>query len=117
MRHMYYRLDADKNVVEIDSDSPEAENIWRPENRRVAEDTIGHFWISTVFVPINHRFGSEGPPIVFETMVFDNSLKRPSGIGDLGESVYQDRCCTWAEAEEMHKHIVQMVKDGKIPEA
>jgi hypothetical protein len=35
---------------------------------RVAEDKIGPYWISTVWLGVNH--GIFGPPLIFETMVF-----------------------------------------------
>jgi hypothetical protein len=36
---------------------------------RVAEDTIGPYWVSTVWIGLNYRFGI-GPPLIFESMVF-----------------------------------------------
>lgn len=41
----------------------------RIEYVRVAEDTIGPYWISTVWLGLDHGWG-EGPPMIFETMVF-----------------------------------------------
>ncbi len=59
---------------------------------RVAEDRIGDARVSTVFLGLDHRFGDEGPPVLFETMVFDGKHD-----GDC------ERCCTWDQAEAMHK--------------
>ena len=43
----------------------------RPEYKRVAEVTIGNrYWVSTVWLGLNHQFRDGGPPIIFETMVF-----------------------------------------------
>ena len=39
-------------------------------NRRVAEDVIGQYRVSTVFLGINHNFQSDGLPVLWETMVF-----------------------------------------------
>ena len=54
--------------------------------------------VSTVFLGLNHNYG-EGKPILFETMVFggahDEDMKR---------------YCTWEEAEEGHKLMVDRVK-------
>jgi hypothetical protein len=36
---------------------------------RIAEDTVGPYWVSTVWIGIDHSFGF-GPPLIFETMVF-----------------------------------------------
>src|SRR5258708_36842263 len=46
-----------------------------PENRmsykRIAETTLPNGrWVSTVWLGIDHSFGG-GPPLIFETMVFD----------------------------------------------
>src|SRR5262245_17445389 len=41
-----------------------------PEYRRIADTTIGDYWISTVWLGIDHGFGM-GVPIIFETMIFD----------------------------------------------
>lgn len=67
-------------------------------NRRVASDTIDGVRISTVFLALDHSFG-EGPPMLFETMVFG---------GPLDEE--QDRCTTWEEAEAMHTAMVARVR-------
>lgn len=39
-------------------------------DRQLAEDFVGAVRVSTVFLGIDHRFHGEGPPIVWETMVF-----------------------------------------------
>jgi hypothetical protein len=33
--------------------------------RHVAEETVGPYWVSTVFLGLDHRFGDEGPPLLF----------------------------------------------------
>jgi len=73
-----------------------------PTNCRVAEDFIGPMRISTVFLGLDHNWGS-GEPILFETMIF--------GIpeGDK-ENYYEERCATYDEAEEMHALAVQWAK-------
>jgi hypothetical protein len=40
-------------------------------NRTVEKDEIDGHFISTVFLGIDHNFLGEGPPILWETMVFD----------------------------------------------
>ena len=110
----YYKLDKDKNVVPADRRDPDFNKLWEADYRRVAEDTVGNIWVSTVFLPMDHRFGQKWPPIVFETMAFDVSGQKQAGR--IGDDLYQERCSTWAEAVEMHKLVVQMVKDGRIKE-
>ena len=66
---------------------------------RVAETTLPNGnWVSTVWLGLNHRFG-EGPPLIFETMVF---LAR----GDGGE-LDCDRYSTEAEAVAGHEAMVR----------
>lgn len=54
--------------------------------------------VSTVFLGLDHRFAAlgEGPPILFETMVFN----------DYGDDGSQERYSTWDEAEAGHQRIV-----------
>jgi len=69
---------------------------------RVAEDTVGDFWVSTVWLGINHQFGS-GPPLIFETMIF--------GAGDRGDLT--DECwryTTEAAARAGHREVVTLLR-------
>lgn len=66
-------------------------------DREVAVTEVGSFTVSTVFLGLNHRFFGEGPPILFETMVFS----------DRESTDYMTRCSTWLEAEKMHQKAVQ----------
>jgi hypothetical protein len=68
--------------------------------QRVAEETVGESRISTVFLGLDHRFG-DGPPLLFETMVFGGPLDQE-----------QTRCSTWEEAEHMHAVMRMRVKDA-----
>ena len=49
--------------------------------RRVAETDIGPYWVSTVWLGLDHNFSSKGPPLIFETMVFPGESD-PLGIGE-----------------------------------
>lgn len=68
----------------------------------VKQEYVGKAWVSTVFLGINHNFGLDGDPVLFETMVFME--------GKGGHDEHMDRYCTWAEAEEGHQAIVDMVR-------
>lgn len=61
--------------------------------RHVADDRVGDYRVSTVFIGIDHRFEGEGPPLLFETMVF----KKDGSQADL-----IDRYATWDEAIAGH---------------
>ena len=68
-------------------------------DRTVAKDTVGVSDISTVFLGLDHSFG-EGPPLLFETMVFGGSLS--------GE---MDRYSTWDDAVGGHNAMVENVRN------
>lgn len=59
-------------------------------DRRIKQETVGKYFVSTVFLGLDHQFGG-GAPLLFETMVFAE-----------GESVDCERCSTWEEAEIQH---------------
>lgn len=51
---------------------------WMEDHRKrvVSQDHVGQFWISTVFLGLNHNYG-RGLPVLWETMVFDKTSERP----------------------------------------
>lgn len=69
------------------------------EKRLVARDTIGETTVSTVFIGFDHRLLGEGPPLIFETMIF----KGP-------EDGLVLRCSTWKEAEAQHREAVAVAR-------
>lgn len=77
---------------------------WAPQDieiRRVAEDTIGDVWISTVFIMINHALGDDKPQL-FETMIFRTD--------DHESTDFTQRYATWEEAEATHRLIVDVLR-------
>jgi hypothetical protein len=74
-------------------------------DRRVALTQLPGASVSTVFLEIDHNFSPEGPPILFETMVFGGPLD--------GE---QERYVTWDEAVEGHKAMVKRVEEAERDE-
>lgn len=60
--------------------------------------------VSTCFQGLDLGWG-DGPPLVFETMVFDGPLD--------GE---QERYSTWNEAEEGHRLMCERVRNASVPE-
>ena len=56
--------------------------------------------VSTVFIGIDHRFGSDGPPLLFETMIFGGP-----------EDQYKDRYVSWSEAKAGHARAVELAKN------
>lgn len=65
-------------------------------DRRVDQTIVGPYRISTVFLGLDHNFGS-GPPLLFETMCFDGNDTEVNCI----------RYETWEQAEWGHKEIVR----------
>jgi hypothetical protein len=92
----YYIL-KDKEVVMV-PDMTEWAEKFENENRRVGADDVGDHFISTVFLGIDHNFSGDGPPLVFETMVFKH--------GEWSE-LDMKRYSTWDEAETGHKEMVE----------
>lgn len=67
--------------------------------RVVAQTHVGETFVSTVFLGIDHSYG-EGPPLLFETMVFDDE--------DMGSLTR--RYATWEQAERGHAEVVALVE-------
>lgn len=99
------------------------------EYKRVAEDTVDHWWISTVWLGLDHGFSPDAPPLIFETMVFDQSKKgeaqsrksyrrlfgrKPKTGKVLGPDAYQQRYSTEEAALEGHKEAVLAAEAGLI---
>ncbi len=72
-------------------------------SRIVKRTILGRILVSTVFLSIDHSWLPEGPPLLFETMIFGLPQIHPI-------HQYQDRCSTWDEAEEMHWRACRELK-------
>ena len=73
--------------------------------RVVGQTEIGAFFVSTVFLGIDHRFGGEGPPILWETYVFHS----PDGDSRMR------RYCSRSEAEERSSRAGFASRHSKYP--
>ena len=78
-----------------------------PERRIVKQDHVGRYFVSTVLLGVDHSFTPEGPPILFETMIFDN--KGVQGQG-LGEDVFCDRYTNKDAALAGHDQAVERAR-------
>lgn len=101
-----YILNKDHSVTKVE-DSLEWMRSFDESNRRVAANTVGYRWVSTVFLGLDHNFG-DGPPILFESMMFP----RHRGRGRRRETrdQIQVRYSTWDEAEKGHEGLVLFFK-------
>lgn len=70
-------------------------------SKRVAETTCGAYWVSTVWLGIDHSSIPSGPPLIFETMV---ERKGDGGGGWMG---WQARYSTEEEALAGHAEAVR----------
>lgn len=90
----------------------------RDHNSRViAQDHLDKFWVSTVFLGLDHGFPNNPErPLVFETMVFvteqDGEERKVSDWGEL----YCARYSTLSEAEAGHKIACAWVDVGHAAE-
>lgn len=70
------------------------------QNRIVKQQVLKNgYFVSTVFLGLDHGFGRSKKPIVFETAVFPNKKNL--------RDVDLRRYATWTEAEKGHKKIVR----------
>lgn len=81
---MYYGLDGRPIPME------QANALFAGDARRVAHTTLvtdrGRVTVSTVFLVIDHSFGDGGPPVLWETLVFDGpsdqEMRRYTSLAD-----------------------------------
>jgi hypothetical protein len=74
---------------------------WEYENRKVALTEVGAYRVSTVFLVIDHGWGSK-VPLLFETMVFG------------GDTEFEmARYSTWEQAMQGHEAMVEQVRNAK----
>lgn len=76
------------------------------DTRRVAQTMVGPYRVSTVFLGIDHNHFRDGPPLLFETMIFDDSKVRRRNQ----ELDYQKRFSTWEEAEAGHDKAIDYAR-------
>lgn len=91
-RPLYYRLEGETPVPTDRFTQEDFERRWQ----LVDTAFFGLVRVSTVFLGIDHRFGGDGPPVLFETMIFGGPLDQ-----------YQRRCTSMAGARLMHSIAVR----------
>lgn len=91
-------------------------------NRIVRQEDVGPYWVSTVFLGLDHSWNDNEPPRLFETMIFrdaneqDRNDSRELGFsGNLRHISVDDapmfRAPTWEMALENHAEAVAWVKE------
>lgn len=71
-------------------------------DRIVKQEFEGAYFVSTVFLGLDHNRAGTGPPLLFETMVWID--------GGTAED-YINRCSTWTEALAMHEAAKAWAKE------
>lgn len=69
--------------------------------RQLALDKVGGVRVSTVFLGLDHSFGQDGPPLLYETMVFGGKLDQE-----------QERYSTRDDALAGHSRILARIRAG-----
>jgi hypothetical protein len=72
--------------------------------KRVMTDEKDGIFCSTVWLCLNHQYSRRGPPLIFETMVFDRTSRHPWAEG------YMARYSTLEEAIAGHKAVWAAIK-------
>src|SRR5215472_8391252 len=71
----------------------------------VAQDEVRGYRVSTVWLGMNHNLSGEGPPVIFETMIFpprdEHALE-----GEEWDEMFMARYCTEEEALAGHAETV-----------
>lgn len=98
-----YILDDTGKPVQVDDILTWAR--WFATNKRhVAETELDGVRISTVFLGIDHNFGSSGAPVLWETMIFGGP-----------HDGYQDRYTSVEAARTGHELAVHIARGNTAP--
>jgi hypothetical protein len=108
---IWYKLDRRHNVVETDMlDAARFRDD--PANYIVRHTYTEFHWVSTVFLGTDCNYWDDGPPILFETMVFAKEPHKAI-LGDEEFEVHEDfdqvRYRTWDQALEGHETMLAAV--------
>ncbi len=112
MKKEHYVIDKNHNISTVDlyEWAKWFESVDGRKNRIVKQDKVKRMFISTVFLGLDYDWGRTNKPILFETMVFDES--KPKKHPDFGQDIYQRRYATYDEALSAHKKLVHEIKAG-----
>ena len=90
----------------------------KPGVRFIAKTNVGPFRVSTVWLGLDHGFGYPGPPLIFETMVFEHRRvgRRWRGVLFLFHPDVLDICERYATllgARRGHRLVVDEVRQRR----
>ena len=75
------------------------------ENNIVDQTAVGDFWISTVFLGLDHNFSGSGLPHLWETLVVKDGNYTDAELERCGGD--------WWDATLMHLKMVKKVRDSQ----
>lgn len=118
-RPMYYDRQGRPMTLKQWAETFEGGHERREKLKRVAETTVEPCWISTVWLGMDHSFGYNSTPIIFETMIFVHGDPAQRVRGDPGPDVHPGlreldnecwRYSTEVEALAGHDQVVAFVR-------
>lgn len=80
---------------------------WQVANQdllQVRHSQIGNYDVSTVFLGLNHNWRREGPPVLWETMVFGGRL----------DARMQSRYTSYEDALKGHEAILAAIRKAAL---
>jgi hypothetical protein len=103
---LYYILDEQNRAVPV-ADVLTWGRWYEANNARriVKQEQVGEFFVSTVFLGLDHAWGPSARPVLFETMVFPHDTVR---------DLHCERYSTWAEAATGHEAVVARLRAGTL---
>ncbi len=110
---VYWSLDPDTHELTQHDDAKRFGKEFEMPHRVIAQEKVGSYLVSTVFLAIDHSHRPQGyPPVLFETMVFGSDPPHGSIAAEVPD--YTDRYSNYTQAMSGHKRVVSLVKN-KVP--
>ncbi len=98
----YYRL---QNGIPVLCQDILEWSMWFEGNlqeRIVEQTTAGDLFVSTVFLGLDHSYSEDGPPLIYETMVFNKAI-------DKSDDLLCQRYSTLGEAKFGHFAVLEQI--------
>lgn len=77
----------------------------------VAQHWVRGWMVSTVWLGINHRFFGDGPPVIFETMIFAPGDEDPRISATAQFDEYRERYATETAAQAGHDRALSVMRE------
>ena len=77
------------------------------EYRRIGLDRLDVWTISTVWLGLDHNFGDEGPPLIFESMVFEKGESSAAPDDTVRYSTKEEAIAGHQRLVEIYRAVVQ----------